>query len=61
MNKFEVDMVHNIEEMAELSKELIKWLRGTKRQSKLLEELKDVEIAIENIKKWDSIDRKGLL
>jgi len=49
---FVIDMVHNIEELAELQKELTKWVRGKLRKDKLLEEIQDVKIAIENIEKW---------
>lgn len=50
MEKIEIDMIHNIEELAELQKELTKYLRGDLRIKKLIEEIKDVEIAIANIK-----------
>jgi hypothetical protein len=49
---FVIDMVHNIEELAELQKELTKWVRGKLRKDKLINELNDVYIAIENIEKW---------
>jgi hypothetical protein len=49
---FVIDMVHNIEELAELQKELTKWVRGKLRKDKLTQELNDVYIAIENIEKW---------
>jgi hypothetical protein len=49
---FVIDMVHNIDELAELQKELTKWVRGKLRKDKLIQELNDVYIAIENIEKW---------
>jgi NTP pyrophosphatase (non-canonical NTP hydrolase) len=51
-------MIHNVEELAELQKEISKWARGYIRQNKLEEEIKDVLISIENIQKWLKI--KGL-
>lgn len=51
-NEFASDMIHNIEELSELQKELTKWLRGGLRKEKLNKEIKDVEIALKNIKGW---------
>mgnify|MGYP001636544259 CR=1 FL=1 len=50
--KFMIDMVHNIEELAELQKEITKWVRGDLRIKKLIEEIEDVEIALNNIRKY---------
>jgi len=55
MDKIEKDMIHNIEELAELQKELTKFLRGKLRREKLIEEIADVEIALKNIKKYFDI------
>ena len=55
MDKIEKDMIHNIEEMAELQKELTKFLRGKLRREKLIEEIADVEIVLKNIKKYFDI------
>lgn len=61
MIKIEKDMIHNIEELAELQKELTKFLRGDLRRKKLIEEVHDVEIAIENIKEAFGIKEVDLL
>lgn len=55
MDKIEKDMIHNIEELAELQKELTKFLRGKLRREKLIEEIADVEIVLKNIKKYFDI------
>jgi len=53
---FALDMIHNMEELAELQKELSKWVRGNPRPDKILKEMKDVEIALENVRKWYLFD-----
>lgn len=60
MNKFEKDIVHDIEELAELQKELTKWLRGKLREDKLKEEIEDVKIAIRNIEHYYHYKGKSL-
>jgi hypothetical protein len=51
-SNFYIDMLHNMEEMAELQKEVSKWGRGTPRFDKMDKEINDVEIALANIKRW---------
>jgi hypothetical protein len=58
MDKFEIDMIHNIEEFSELQKEITKWLRNKLRKDKLIQEIIDVEISLNNLKEW--IIRKEL-
>jgi NTP pyrophosphatase (non-canonical NTP hydrolase) len=50
--RFVIDMVHNMEELAELQKEISKWVRGSIRRDKLIEEINDVEIALVNLRNW---------
>jgi hypothetical protein len=52
ISNFYIDMVHNMEELAELQKEISKWVRGTPRMVKLEKGIMDVRIAIDNIEKW---------
>lgn len=60
-----INIIHDIEELAELQKELTKALRGKLRRKKLIEEFIDVEIAMKNIKDifkiTDDEIRKGKL
>lgn len=51
-DKFILDMIHNIEELAELQKEITKWCRGNIRKNKLEEEITDTLISLKNIHKW---------
>jgi DNA-binding transcriptional regulator GbsR (MarR family) len=51
MNDFEKNLIHDIEELSELTKELTKWLRGSLREEKLIEEIHDTKIAISDIEK----------
>ena len=50
--RFVIDMVHNMEELAELQKEISKWVRGSIRRDKLIDEINDVEIALVNLRNW---------
>jgi len=49
-NTFIISLVHDIEELSELQKELCKYLRGHENRDKIIEELADVEIALNDIK-----------
>jgi hypothetical protein len=60
MTQFEKDMIHNIEELSELQKELTKALRGKVRKDKLIEEVVDVEIALSNIREHFNISGEQL-
>jgi len=54
------NIIHDIEELAELQKELCKYLRGKLRREKLIEEIFDVEIAIKDIKDFFNINDSEL-
>lgn len=49
---FTLDMVHNMEELAELQKEISKWVRGIPRVHKLEEEIRHVYVVLANILDW---------
>jgi len=49
-DSFIISMVHDIEELSELQKELCKYLRGNENRNKIIEEVADVEIALNDIK-----------
>ena len=50
--EFLIDMLHNVEELAELQKEIIKFARGQLRPKKMKTEITDVTIAIGNVQMW---------
>lgn len=59
-NDFVVDMIHNMEELAELQQAISKWVRSFKENNigideakkRIREELTDVYVAIDNLKEW---------
>jgi len=60
MNDIELNIIHDIEELAELQKELTKALRGKLRLLKLEEEMADVFISLYNIIDLFNLDLKNL-
>ena len=50
--KFLIDMLHNVEELSELQKEIIKFARGNLRLRNMRKEINDVQIAIGNVQIW---------
>jgi|GEM_PF-5881255 len=48
--KFTEDLVHNMEELAELIQALSKWIRGQPNFENIDEEIKHVEYVIKNLK-----------
>jgi hypothetical protein len=50
--KFLIDMLHNVEELGELQKEIIKFARGKLRPRNMRQEINDVNIAVGNIQIW---------
>lgn len=54
--KNKLNLIHDIEELAELSKELTKALRGKLRRDKLVEEIIDVKVSICRIQEVFDID-----
>lgn len=50
--EFLIDMLHNVEELAELQKEIIKFARGKLRSRSMRQEINDVNIAIGNLHVW---------
>jgi hypothetical protein len=50
--KFLIDMLHNVEELSELQKEVIKFARGKLRLRNMRKEINDVNIAVGNIQLW---------
>jgi hypothetical protein len=49
-NAFITSLVHDIEELSELQKELCKHLRGNENRRNIIEEVADVEIALNDVK-----------
>jgi NTP pyrophosphatase (non-canonical NTP hydrolase) len=60
MNDIELNIIHDIEELAELQKELTKALRGKLRLLKLEEEMADVFISLYNIIDLFNLDLKNI-
>jgi NTP pyrophosphatase (non-canonical NTP hydrolase) len=50
--EFLIDMLHNVEELSELQKEIIKFARGKLRLRSMRQEINDVNIAIGNLHVW---------